>query len=282
MIFVSSASLKNKNINKVLSNFKKNKILNVELSGGTKFNQKLEKIILKYNKHMNFTVHNYFPPPKKDFILNLGSIDEKNRQESLKLCKKALSICKKIKINKYAVHAPFLIDFAPNEAGKLIKKRKLSSKKKVIDQFIKSWKELKKVSGNVNLYLENNVLSYENFKNFEYKNPFLCTDYKSYLELKRKVDFKILLDFGHLFVSCKTLNKNFFKEAEKFTNLTDYFHISDNNGISDENKGLNIKSEIFKFLKKKKIKKNSTLTLEIYQNINIIKKNIKIVSKLIK
>ncbi len=282
MIFVSSASLKEKNLNKLLNNFKKNKISRVELSGGTEFNNEVSSIIKKYNKNMKFTLHNYFPPPKKEFILNLGSLDERNRQDSLKLCKRAINICKKHKITKYAVHAPFLIDFTPDEAGKLIKKRTLANRKKVIIQFIKSWKELKKLAGNkVDLYIENNVLSFENYKNFNFKNPFLLTDYKSYLELKKKIDFKILLDFGHLFVSCKTLNKKFQKEANKLTRLTDYFHISDNNGIGDQNKGLIKNSEIFKFLKQRKIKKNSTVTLEIYQSINIIKKNIKIINKLI-
>ncbi len=282
MIFVSSASLKEKNLNKLLNHFKKKKILNIELSGGTRFNKNLNTIISNQKKKMKFTLHNYFPPPQKDFILNLGSLNEKNRLDSIKLCTKAINICKKFKITKYAVHAPFLIDFTPNEAGQLIRKRKLSNRKKVIIQFIKSWKELKKKAGkNVSLYIENNVLSYENYRNFNSKNPFLLTDYKSYIELRKKIDFKILLDLGHLYVSCKTLNKEFQNEADKLCKLTDYFHISDNDGRRDENKGLIKNSEISKFLLKKKIKNNSTITLEIYQSINIIKKNIKILSKLI-
>ena len=148
-------------------------------------------------------------------------------------------------------------------------------------QFIKSWKDLKKQAGKkVNLYIENNVLSFENYKNFNKKNPFFFTDYNSYLLLRRKINFKILLDLGHLYVSCKTLNRSFLKDAKKLSKLTDYFHISDNNGKKDENKGLIKNSEISKFLQKKIIKKNSTLTLEIYQGLNTIKKNIKTINKI--
>ena len=282
MIYVSSASVKEKNLKVLLSYFKKNKINNIELSGGTKFKKNISKIISKNNKKMNFLIHNYFPPPKKNFILNLGSMDEKTRLKSLSLCKKAINLCKRFRIKKYAVHAPFLIDFSPGEAGKLIKKRKLSSKRKVINQFKKSWLEIKKIADNkVNLYIENNVLSLENYKNYNYKNPFLLTDYKSYLFLRKEIDFNLLLDFGHLYVSTKTLRKNFVKECLNLAKLTDYFHISNNNGKKDENHGLNIDGEIYKILKKNIIPPKSTLTLEVYEEIGIIKKNIRLIKNII-
>ena len=281
MIFVSSASVKKKNLGEILNYFEKNNIQNVELSGGTEYKKNISKIISKHNKRMNFMIHNYFPPPKKDFILNLGSLDEKTRLKSVSLCKKAINLCKKFEVKKYAVHAPFLIDFLPNEAGKLIRKRKLSNKNKVIMQFKKSWLEIKKVANNsVDLYIENNVLSFENYKNYNCKNPFLFTDYKSYLFLKKKIDFNLLLDIGHLYVSAKTLRKNFLKECLNLAKLTDYFHISNNNGKRDENRGLKIDGEIYKILKRNIIPSNSTLTLEIYENINIIKKNIKLIENL--
>lgn len=281
MIYVSSASFKEKNLSVLLNHFKKNNIKNVELSGGTKYTKNISAIISKHNNQMNFLIHNYFPPPKKDFILNLGSTDEKTRLQSVTLCKKAINLCKKFGIKKYAIHAPFLIDFTPNEAGKLIKKRKLSNKKKVVQKFKKSWLEIKKTANNkVSLYIENNVLSFENYKNYNYKNPFLLTDYKSYLFLKKRINFNLLLDFGHLYVSSKTLKKSFSKECLKLIKLTDYFHISDNNGKKDENCGLNIKGEVYRILKKKKFFPKPTFTLEVYKDIKTIKKNIKLIENL--
>lgn len=283
MIFISSASLKEKNLNNLLKIFKKNKLYNIELSGGTKFNQKIFSTLKRHSKEMNFGVHNYFPPPKRDFIINLGSLNEKNRIQSVNLCKKAIQICKKLNIKKYAIHAPFLIDFEPNEAGKLIKRRKLSNKKKVIEKFSESWRQVKRFAGkDVTLYLENNVLSLENYKSYKNKNPFFLTDYNSYKYLNKKIDFKLLLDLGHLLVSCRTLKKNFFDEAIKLSKYTDYFHISDNNEKQDENKSIKKNGKIFKILNKKIINKDATLTLEIYESINIIKKNINLINQILK
>ena len=93
----------------------------------------------------------------------------------------------------------------------MIKRRKLSNKKKVIEKFSESWRQVKRLAGkDVTLYLENNVLSLENYKSYKNKNPFFLTDYNSYKYLNKKIDFKLLLDLGHLLVSCRTLKKNFF------------------------------------------------------------------------
>ena len=64
------------------------------------------------------------------------------------------------------------------------------------------------------------------------------------------------------------------------TKLTNYFHISNNNGKKDQNNELNIKGEIFKILKKNINYKNSTFTLEVYKDIKTIKKNIKLIESL--
>ena len=45
---------------------------------------------------MNFLIHNYFPPPKKNFILNLGSTNENIRLQSVNLCKGAINLCKNL------------------------------------------------------------------------------------------------------------------------------------------------------------------------------------------
>ena len=49
MIFISSACLKEKNLNKNLDIFNKNKLTNIELSGGTNYNSKTLKILNNLN-----------------------------------------------------------------------------------------------------------------------------------------------------------------------------------------------------------------------------------------
>ena len=77
MIYISSSSIKERNIIKVLEELRKNKINKIELSGGTDFNKNLEKDLLHYKEKykIDFRLHNYFPPPKKNFVVNIGSLD---------------------------------------------------------------------------------------------------------------------------------------------------------------------------------------------------------------
>ena len=70
-IFVSSAALKNHSISKVSSKFKMH-IENIEFSGGV-YEGNILKKLNKVKKQQNILIHNYFPRPKKDFVLNLAS-----------------------------------------------------------------------------------------------------------------------------------------------------------------------------------------------------------------
>ena len=68
------------------------------------------------------------------------------------------------------------------------------------------------------MFVENNIITQENYKNFLNVNPFLLTDKKSYEELKSFIDFNILIDLGHLNVSSETLNLDIDDEANFFRN----------------------------------------------------------------
>ena len=71
----------------------KNQKINIELSGG-KFHEKNNTKIIKLRKNnLKYRLHNYFPPPKNPFVLNLASSNNKILNLSLK------HICKAIKIN---------------------------------------------------------------------------------------------------------------------------------------------------------------------------------------
>lgn len=73
-LFVSTACLKGeKSYDRVINEFLNNDIKNIELTGVHPYleSNKLEKLINDYkNKGVNFTFHNYFPPPKEPIVLN--------------------------------------------------------------------------------------------------------------------------------------------------------------------------------------------------------------------
>ena len=73
-IFVYTACLKgDKSYERVLNEFLSNDIKYIELTGVHPYlkNEELEILLLKYiEKGVNFTFHNYFPPPEKPIVLN--------------------------------------------------------------------------------------------------------------------------------------------------------------------------------------------------------------------
>lgn len=282
MIFVSTSSIKEKKLSLVLDKLIKNNIKNIELSGGTVYDLNLEREILNYAKKykVNFRLHNYFPPPKKNFIINIASLNTNIYKKSIKHCIKAIELSKKLNSDLYGCHAGFLIDPQNKEIGKKIKKKIFFDRNKSINQMVNAWKILNKYAkGKVKLYLENNVLSNSNYKSFN-SNPFFLTDKKSYLKLKKYFDFNVLLDLAHLKVSCQTLKLEFENEAEFFFNKTDYIHLSGNNGVEDTNNSILSDNKIINFLKKKDLSKK-TFTLEVYSDIDKIIKDLIFLKRLI-
>ena len=120
MIFVSSSCLKNNTIKQSVQELANQGYKNIELSGGTNlYEEYVEDLLgLKKKYKLNYLVHNYFPPPKKPFMLNIASLNDELFEKSVDHCVKAINLCKILGSKKYGVHAGFLIDFSPNEAGK--------------------------------------------------------------------------------------------------------------------------------------------------------------------
>ena len=164
-VYVSTGGFFNLSADKITEKLLKQKISLVELSGGL-YNEDLVLNLSKYlERGVKFQIHNYFPPPKNPFILNLASNDDEIRKQSLNHVINSLKCCEILKANYYSFHAGFLCDFSISEIGKVIKKRNLSDREKSKDLFIKSLNDISKVANNlgINLMIENNVLSKKKF-----------------------------------------------------------------------------------------------------------------------
>ena len=273
MIYISSSCLKNTKINQSVEQLAIEGFKNIELSGGTNLYEGYidDLLELKNKYNLKYLLHNYFPPPKEPFMLNIASLNNELFEKSIEHCLNALQVCKILGSRKYGIHAGFLIDFAPSEAGKKIKLKKVNDRAVAIDRIAQAWIKITEEAGNaIDLYIENNVLSKTNYDTYKGDNPFLLTDHKTYLELLEKVDFKILLDLAHLKVSCHTLGLNFFDQSNELIKNTDYLHVSGNNGLSDQNYGIKNDSSIIEFLENKDLS-NTTLTLEVYSGLEDIK-----------
>ena len=275
MIFISSSCVKSSTIKDSVLALALEGFKNIELSGGTEYYDGYLQDIFELRKKysLNYLVHNYFPPPKKHFMLNLASLNDERYKQSIEQCKQAISICKKMDIKKYGVHAGFLIDFLPSEAGKNIELRDVGDLTKSLQRFGDAWMELKETAGeNVELYVENNVFSKSNLDTYKTSNPFLLTDYSSWLDFSERIDSELLLDLAHLKVSSKSLGLSFSDQVDKMISLTDYYHISGNDSLHDKNHSILSDQEMIKILEKYQWN-NKTITLEIYNDMKGLHKS---------
>ena len=279
MIYVSSSCVNFEKIKHSVEYLVSKGIKNIELSGGTKYYDSITEdiITLKKKYNISFLCHNYFPPPKKNFFVNLASLDDKIYEKSILHIKNSIKFCKIIGSKKFSFHAGFFIDPKIKNNKHFFDKTNLIDKKKSIKRFASAYNEI--ISFNkgykIDLYIENNINSILNQSSLG-DNIFMLTSFKEYQELKKYINFKILLDTAHLKVSCKTLRLNYFEELYKFKEKTDYLHLSDNNGKIDSNFQLKKNSDKYQFIKSTNFIKNKTVTLEIYKPFPKILETIKL------
>lgn len=250
MLYVSSACLKANKISDIVKRFAEAGIRNIELSGGTKYYPEVEKdlVELKERCDLSYVFHAYFPPPEVDFVINLASCNDEIYKRSIEHYDKAIEMMKRVGSQVLSIHAGFLVEIAVGEIGKKLKNRIIYDEAKAYDRFCQAYKNLEKkcMENGITLYLENNVLNGENYKEFSYHNYMMMTDYQSIMKMKEQIEFNLLLDLGHLHVSSKTLELNYSEECDAVRRWVRWIHLSENNGIFDEHKPLKEQSEILK------------------------------------
>ena len=260
-IYISTGGFNKISAIKAIDELKKVGVNDIELSGG-KYEPKLLKKIIKYKK-LNLKAHNYFPPAKKPFVMNLASLDKTIYKKSEALVLKAIKLSKDIKSSYYSFHAGFLCDISPRDLGKKVKKKKLNSREVCTKLFIKRVKKISKIAKQhgIKLMIENNVITKNNLLEFK-ENPFLMADPE---EAKKIISLLpnnvgMLLDVAHLKVSAKTLG---FEKSEMFSKLKGRiygYHLSENNGKRDSNKSFSKNSWFWKYIPKK----SEYVSIEVY------------------
>jgi sugar phosphate isomerase/epimerase len=282
MIYVSTSCVKAERINDAVKKLVDSGFYNIELSGGTERYRGFEKdlIQLKEEYNINYLLHNYFPPPKKHFVLNLASLNDKIYNDTIEHYKQAIRLSELLGADKFGLHAGFLIDPKVDELGRSIKKQQGYDREMAIHKFCSGYNTIANLSDSVDVYVENNVFSSQNKINFGF-NPFLFTSYVSYKELADHINFPVLLDLAHLKVSCNTIGLSLENEVKKLLPISDYIHVSDNDGIEDSNQKINEKSNFTDTLCD--IDYNGKIvTLEIYEGLKEIRSSYNLINSIIK
>jgi len=280
MIYISTACVKHKKICDSVLELVRNGFRNIELSGGTELYDDFEDDLLqlKDRYNLNYLCHNYFPPPKRPFVLNLASLNDDTFQASFDHLEKVISLSNRLGADKYAFHAGFFIDIRLNEIGKKLTRDNLFDDMEALERFCKAYRLIQKKTENVSLFIENNVFSDTNAKTYEGQNPFMMTNFNGYKYLKEKIDFNLLFDVAHLKVSAQSLKLDWQEEFQNMMNESRYIHVSDNDGLHDLNNELLKSSELFHMLKDSNTK-NKDFTLEIYDGMDAIKNSYDVLSE---
>ena len=277
MIYLSTGLLEKKSTSSIVNYLENLNITNLELSSGP-YEKSLNNFLIKKRtkNKFNFLIHNYFPVPRKAFVLNLASNKKKIRDQSIKLAKNAIKLSGVLGAKYYSFHAGFLIDPKITSLGKKIKEKlEITPREIARKNFIKSVNYLSNYAKkyNVNLLIENNVLTKKNYSRFK-GNPFLFVDEKeiNYLMPILPKNIGLLLDMGHLNVSSKTLKFSKIDFITKCNKWIKGYQLSNNNGLEDENKPIKSDSWFLKY-----IKKNKFYSLEIkLKNLETTNNQIKI------
>jgi len=282
MIYVSSSCVKNTKIKDSVEELAINGFKNIELSGGTEYYDNFENDLLELKEryNLNYRCHNYFPPPRKPFVLNLASLNDETFQMSFDHLQQVIALSNRLGADKFAFHAGFFIDIKLNEIGKKLSRDNLFDEKEAIERFCNAYSVIKKQAKNVSLFIENNVFSKTNADTYDGENPFMMTNFNEYKSLKEKIDFNLLLDVAHLKVSAKTLRLDWEEEFENMISVSSYIHVSDNDGFHDLNNQLTKTSSLLSMLKQSDTK-NKDFTLEIYDGMEAIKKSYKVLSEVV-
>lgn len=237
--FVSSFASSKNRINDAIAELVELGFLNIELSGGTIFYDGITKDLLDLKKKykINFIIHGYFPPPRKNFMMNISSRNKEERESSFLLVKEAIGLTKLLGSDLYTIHSGY------NEpvreiGGKFYKSARLEDgwdRQATKKDFYEA----------IDLLLEQTVhqgvkVGIENLFPLDGAHSFLESgeDIFEFLDRYGSVrNLGLLLDMGHLNVASNTLGFDKFSVIDKlFANYSKKIfeiHISENNGSHD-------------------------------------------------
>ena len=246
MIYISTGGFKNQPASDTVKFLADDGFFSIELSGGIYEKNQLKKLKnLQAEYGITFKVHNYFPPPLVPFVFNLASLNDDIARLSIQHAMNAIDYASELGSDVYSFHAGFLIDPGVSELGKIISGRVLYDRTEAMNVFIKRVNDLSKYafSKNISLLIENNVVSDSNYKKFS-GDPLLMTSVSEciYVMENTSTNVNLLIDVAHLKVSSKSLGLDSALLLTECKRWIKAYHLSDNNGLEDENKSFDTNS----------------------------------------
>ena len=211
-------------------------VSNVEL-GANHIHENSFSIITKYN--FDFLVHNYFPVPEDDFVVNIASEDQLIREKSINHIKNAIDFCCDAGCGLYTFHPGFTIN--PISSGEGINNYDFKWGEKVIDDHsyeVAINNMYKSLGECVNYASKSNVrIAIETEGSFR-KSEFLLMqrpeEYEKLFEEYEPEDLGLNLNIGHLNLAASAFG---FSRRSFVALVADYvvaMEMSHNDGQEDQ------------------------------------------------
>lgn len=231
---LSSACLPGKrNMTACIEQCLKNGLQNIELGAGILPDVPFEQLPERFPE-ARLLVHNYFPVPQKSFLMNLASAESGIIQLTSDLIRRAIEISAAIGAPFYSFHGGFVGEpTGRDEWGFVFPQPKPEDRRPALERFASHLlpliEEAKKAG--VQLLVENNVCPpYQ-------KDVGLFGDEQDFVWLFSQSGFSqagILLDFGHMNVSSKSLSFDQHQMIQAIVPHIKACHIHQNDGSADQ------------------------------------------------
>jgi sugar phosphate isomerase/epimerase len=188
-----------------------------------------------------YLVHNYFPPPKEGFVVNIASSNNEIFQRSINHIVAAIDFCSEIGVKLYTFHPGFLTD--PRESTQdsnyydfcfddrqLISENRINALERMLQGIEKIVSHAKKRKVKIAIETEGSMA---------HKEHLLMQDPNEYERLFRyfsSTDVSVNLNLGHLRLASNAVG---FKIADFVDLISEYMvamEVSHNDGVHDEHK----------------------------------------------
>lgn len=212
-------------------------LVHIELSGGL-HTQSLEQALQEFEGQAAIQLHNYYPPPRDPFVLNLASRDYDIRTRSIEHVRNAIRLTSIVGASRFSFHAGFLGDPPVAYLGAPWEELPLMHPSEGFENFVNVVTELCSFADGfgIELLIENNVLTSETLRACG-PDVLLMTSPDQILEVLAACPNQVglLMDVAHLKVSAQTLGINPVESLNAVAEKIRGYHLSDNSGTRDSN-----------------------------------------------
>lgn len=238
-IYISTRAFKEKSIKDILELCFSKGLINLELGSNIEYSTDTIGLLKEFKgASMRFLLHNYFPRPQEDFVLNLASDDNEIIRRSIQHCKQAIELSAMLESPFYSVHAGFAFHASPADLGSSLIGLPRIPYERSYDIFLESIRFLAEYAqhAGVKLAVENNVVADFNLIGGE-NRLILLADALEAVNVYRQVsshNLFYLIDLGHLKVSSTVLRFDRNEYLKEIMPYTIAFHLNDNDSHSDQ------------------------------------------------